>query len=148
MCKCICSNHQSFPPCTLLTPDPLIHQAYLLSRSLSTRSRSLSASPSVLTPPRLAFAFFLSPCVINLEMLSSPGAPLFRRLSRCEDGPEGGLTSALGPRGGSTSSLSSCERLDGSEGREEMRACREDDLGFSTRSRLSRSRALRSRSAA
>ena len=86
-------------------------------------------------------------------MLSSPVVPDFLRLSRWDAGPVGGLTSALGPLGtGASSSKSSLLRLldraerDVDDIREWMDLLEPE--GFSTRSRLSRSRALRSLSAA
>lgn len=90
-------------------------------------------------------------------MLSSPVAPLLRRLSLWLDGPVGALMSAFGPLGtvaGWTdalrlrSSSSSRERLEESDGRDEMRECKDLLEGFSARSLPSRSRACRSRSAA
>lgn len=66
------------------------------SRSLSTRSSSLSTSPSVFTPPRRLLPAvlpdcFLRPSVIRLAIPPVSVESLRARLSRCAAGPEGSL---------------------------------------------------------
>jgi hypothetical protein len=61
---------------------PTVVTSYRLPLSRSTLSISRSTSPSVRTPPLRALAFFLKPAVNLSAMLSSPAAPLLRRLCR------------------------------------------------------------------